>query len=221
MKDWVLTPDRFLSKEEIAKLLRRAEELRSLGVAKNRKGPVRDWLIIRLALFSGLREAEMCNLQVTDCCIGYGRSELVVRRGKGGKTRVVKIGPELKRDLRWFIRWKSHQNELHPGSYLLRSQKSEKLSTSGIYRRWKKHCPGDHRLHDARHSHATTLLEATKDLRLVQKQLGHSRPSITAIYADVVDERMQEGVAAMERLFKNAGKRPKSGISSQEACVSA
>ena len=32
---------------------------------------------------------------------------LQVPSGKGGKARVVKIGPELKRDLRWFLRWKA------------------------------------------------------------------------------------------------------------------
>ena len=219
MKEWVLTPERFLSDEELAKLLRRAEELRALGVAKNRKGPVRDWLIIRLALFSGLREAEMCSLSLADCYIGYGRSDLVVRCGKGGKTRVVRIGPDLKRDLRWFIRWQAQQGEMHPGDYLLRSQKSDRLSTSGIYRRWKKYCP-NHRLHDARHSHATALYSATKDLRLVQKQLGHSRPSITAIYADVADVQAREGVKAMEKVFKNAGKGLKVGVSSPQPCVS-
>ena len=74
MKEWVLTPDRFLSKEEIGKLLKRAEELRSLGVAKSRKQPVRDWLIIRLALLSGLRASEVAALRVTDCFIVVVRS---------------------------------------------------------------------------------------------------------------------------------------------------
>ena len=37
----------------------------------------------------------------TRCRRLYSRSEIVVRRGKGNKTRVVKIGKELKRDLRW------------------------------------------------------------------------------------------------------------------------
>ena len=62
MKEWILTPDRFLSKEELGKLLKRADELRSLGVAKSRKQPVRDWLVIRLALLSGLRASELCGL---------------------------------------------------------------------------------------------------------------------------------------------------------------
>jgi integrase len=61
-------------------------------------------------------------------------------------------------------------------------------------------------LHDARHTAATLLYEASQDLRLVQKQLGHSRPSITAVYADVCDEKAREGVAAMEQLAKRAMK---------------
>jgi integrase len=208
MKEWILTPDRFLSKEELGKLLRRADELRELGVSKNRQQPVRDWLIVRLALLSGLRASEVAALRVTDCFIGYSRSELVVRCGKGGKTRVVRIGKDLKRDLRWFLKWKAEHGELHPDAHLLRSQRSERLTRGAIWRRWKHHCPL-HRLHDARHSHATLLLEASKDLRLVQKQLGHSRPTTTAVYAGIADERMVEAVNSMEHLARTTMKGTK------------
>lgn len=168
-------------------------------------------MILQLALFSGLRAAELCALQVTDCHIGYARSELLVRRGKGGKQRVVKIGPELKRDLRWYLHWKAQAGELHAEAYLLRTKRSEKLTRSALWRRWNRYCPA-HRLHDARHTAATLLYEASQDLRLVQKQLGHSRPSITAVYADVCDQKAREGVAAMEQLAKRAmkGGRPRS-----------
>ena len=216
MKEWILTPDRFLSKGELGKLLKRADELRSLGVSKSRKQPVRDWLVIRLALLSGLRASEVSSLQVTDCFIGYSRSELVVRNGKGGKPRVVKIGKELKRDLRWYLRWKAEQDELSPDAYLFLSQRSEKLTRGAVWRRWKRHCPL-HRLHDARHTNATLLLEASKDLRLVQKQLGHSRPTTTAVYAGVVDERMTEAVNSMEQLTRSALKSKKlMGVPSAE-----
>ena len=107
MNEWILTPDRFLSKAELGKLLRRADELRTMGVAKNRRQAVRDWLIIRLALFSGLRASEICAIKVTDCHIGYAHSDLVVTKGKGSKARLVKLGPEMKKDLRWYLRWKA------------------------------------------------------------------------------------------------------------------
>jgi integrase/recombinase XerD len=220
MKEWVLTPDRFLSKEELGKLLKRAEELRVAGTAKNRRQLVRDWLIIRLALFSACRASEICDLRIVDCHIGYARSELVVRRGKGNKTRVVKIGPELKKDLRWYLRWKGQVGELHPDAHLLRTKRSERLNRSALWRRWNRYCP-QHRLHDARHTAATLLYEATQDLRLVQKQLGHSRPSITAVYADVCDEKAREGVAAMEQLARRTVKANGTHTSTEPAFSSA
>jgi len=39
-----------------------------------------------------------------------------------------------------------------------------------------------------RHTTGLTVYRATKDLRLVQRLLGHSKVSTTAIYADVLDE---------------------------------
>jgi site-specific recombinase XerC len=41
-------------------------------------------------------------------------------------------------------------------------------------------------IHSARHTYATFLLHATNNLRYVQKQLGHSKISMTALYADVL-----------------------------------
>lgn len=55
----------------------------------------------------------------------------------------------------------------------------------------------------------------------MQKQLGHSRPSITAIYADVCDEQAREGIKAMEQLAKNAGKGMKSCVFVGNPCISA
>jgi site-specific recombinase XerD len=211
MNEWTLTPDRYLAKEEVGKLLRRAEELRALGVARHRRQPVRDWIVIRLALLTGLRANEISNLKVTDLFIGYSRSEIAVRHGKGNKQRIVKIGKDLKSDLRWYLKWKSESGELHPDAYLLRSQRSERLTRGAVWRRWKRQCPL-HRLHDARHTNATLLLEASKDLRLVQKQLGHSRPTTTAVYAGVVDERMVEAVNSMEQLARASMKTKKSGV---------
>lgn len=201
MKDWVLTPDKFLTKDELVGLLRTAEESRLRGVSRHQRQPVKDWMLVRLALLSGLRASEMSDLKVVDCFVSYGRSEIVVRRGKNGKSRVVKISPDLKRDIRWFLRWKGEQGELHPEAYLIKGHRKERVSRVGLYKRWKKLCPA-HRLHDSRHTNATMLYEATTDLRFVQRQLGHSSPSITAIYADVCDTKARNGLVAMDRLMR-------------------
>lgn len=201
MKEWVLTPDRFLSKDEVVALLRMAEERRALGVSGKQRQPVKDWMIIRVALLAGLRASELADLKVVDCFVGYGRSDIVVRCGKNGKSRVVKISPDLKRDIRWFLRWKAEQGELHPDAYLIKGHRRENVTRVALWKRWKKLCP-QHRLHDARHTNATMLYEATTDLRLVQRQLGHSSPSITAVYADITDAKAREGLAAMDKLMR-------------------
>lgn len=50
--------------------------------------------------------------------------------------------------------------------------------------------------HVLRHTFATDLLRETKNIRLVQKALGHSDVSTTMIYTHVFDEELE---AALQR----------------------
>ena len=55
-------------------------------------------------------------------------------------------------------------------------------------------------IHALRHTYGTHLYKASGgNLRLVQKQLGHSRVTTTQVYADVLAE---DAVAAVERLYR-------------------
>ncbi|MBM4356090.1 MAG: integrase, partial [Deltaproteobacteria bacterium] len=44
---------------------------------------------------------------------------------------------------------------------------------------------------------AAALYRATRDLRLVQKQLGHQSVTTTTVYADVLDEDLAAGMDKM------------------------
>jgi integrase/recombinase XerD len=48
--------------------------------------------------------------------------------------------------------------------------------------------------HTLRHTFATDLLRATKNLRLVQKALGHERIGTTQIYLHIVDEELEDAM---------------------------
>ncbi len=199
--EWELTPEKYLNAEELSRLLRKAEELYVLGISKRRKSYVRDWMLIHTAIFTGLRRAEICNLRVADLRIANGQSHLIARMRKGGKTnQVVHFGHQYKGTLKKYLHWKVANGELTPDSYLLRTARTEKFSVSGLWLRWKLHCPK--KLHSARHTFATMTYQATKDLRLLQKQLSHSRITTTQIYADVTPEQICSGMDAMERLTR-------------------
>lgn len=52
------------------------------------------------------------------------------------------------------------------------------------------------RFHDTRHTHATLMLNAEVDLRVVQKRLGHQKPSTTLdIYGDHIERQLQREAA--------------------------
>jgi integrase/recombinase XerD len=50
--------------------------------------------------------------------------------------------------------------------------------------------------HMCRHTYATELYRASKDIRLVQKALGHASLSTTMIYTHIVDDDMEEAMRA-------------------------
>ncbi len=53
--------------------------------------------------------------------------------------------------------------------------------------------------HTLRHTYATDLLRETKNIRLVQKALGHSDLSTTMIYTHIVDDEYEDALKNFRR----------------------
>jgi site-specific recombinase XerD len=70
-------------------------------------------------------------------------------------------------------------------------------------RRWEWLCKAasvrDARLHDARHTAATLLLEQGVDISVVQEILGHSTLAVTKGYAHVTSRLAREAAERMSR----------------------
>ena len=122
---------------------------------------------------------------------------MIVRKGKGSKKRVVKFSKNLKKHLREYIKTYS------PGEYLFQSSRGGKFRISGIQKIFKKKAkkaglPSRYSIHSLRHTYATRLYKASNyNLRLVQKQLGHTSIQTTTIYSDVIDQDISD---ALEKL---------------------
>lgn len=78
------------------------------------------------------------------------------------------------------------------------------MTPSGIqqvFKKWaiKAGLPSRYSVHSLRHTHATRLYKASGyNLRLVQKQLGHSSVATTQVYADVIDEDAVQALANLD-----------------------
>ncbi len=84
-------------------------------------------------------------------------------------------------------------------AYLLMSSHGKPYSTRTLQYAFKVSLkeaglPQYYSIHACRHSYGTYLYQKTKNLRLVQKQLGHSSITTTTVYADVPLEETLEGV---------------------------
>ena len=205
--NWVLEPSKFLTKEEAKKVLETARNRAEVVFAKRRKIPIRDYLIIDLALSTGLRVMEIAQLDCGDFFIRDGISSLLVRNGKCGKRRLVRFGESLKDHLNEYILWKQNVGESTGPSdpLFLSSNTGCHLTTRAIQKAFKRTAvkaglSSHYSIHCLRHTYACQLYKASGyNLRLVQKQLGHSSIRTTEVYADVMEPDIQD---ALRRLYR-------------------
>jgi integrase/recombinase XerD len=193
---WVLTPDRFLRPEQVQQLRKRLEAERVSGD----RYAVRNAAIIEVLLGTGLRVSELCSLVIGDLFLDSGASNVLVRHGKGDKARLVAISDRLAAYLGDFLTWKRNQGEhLEGTSPLFLSERWGRMSRSAVHRVWKAALadaglPTRWGVHACRHSFAVEVYRKTKDLRLTQRLLGHSSPTITTVYANLLDDDIRRGV---------------------------
>ncbi|MGD0784326.1 MAG: tyrosine-type recombinase/integrase [Sedimentisphaerales bacterium] len=204
--NWVLDQKKFLSKEEVTRLLRTAEQKAREASTRNHKVAVRDYFIIHLALSTGLRVMEIAQLNCGDIFLGGDASSLLVRKGKGGKKRLVYFNGSFKHHYNEYTLWKQSVGEpVGPEDPLILSSNTKSyMTTRAIEKAFKRTAikaglPSYYSIHCLRHTYACHLYKASGyNLRLVQKQLGHSSSKITEVYADVMNPDLSR---SLEKLF--------------------
>jgi len=195
MPQWIITPDKYLTTEEVKQLRKTCREAALLAKAKGIQAPVRDALIIEVSLNTGLRVSELSNLKVEHLYLKKGQNSLLVKNGKGGKDRLVTFSNNLKKTILEYLNYRESNSP-----YLLPSQRGDQITRFGIQTVFKKLArkaglSARYSIHSLRHTYATRLYKAGGyNLRLVQKQLGHASISTTTVYSDVMSEDTEAAV---------------------------
>jgi len=199
MSQWIVTPDKFLTDEESKKLRRMCEEAAIIAKSKGNQMAVRNRLIIEMALGTGLRVSELANLKIDDIHIRKGQNSLIVNNGKGDKHRVVGFNNKLKTLIQEYLDYRKSMS-----SYLFASERGEKMTRFGVGRVFKTMAAkagldSKHSIHTLRHTYATNLYKASGyNLRMVQKQLGHSSITTTTVYSDVLNKDLEDALENLE-----------------------
>lgn len=145
---------------------------------------VRDLAMFELFYSSGLRLSEMTSLNVMD--LDLSDQSLIIRMGKGGKSRIVPIGSKAVNALQQWLQLRGNMVKANEVAVFI-STRGSRLGQRSVEARltlWcKKKGIVEHvHPHMLRHSFASHLLESSQDLRAVQDLLGHSNISTTQIY---------------------------------------
>ena len=184
-------PPDTLSRDECSSLLHEAQLL-----------SVRDHMLIFLALSTGLRNSELCNLTV-ECIRSYEIIPTVMSLpgtiAKGGTGREIPLNADTRDYLRKFLDFKKTIDEDCGLSAPLFVSKftHKKLSPRDFQRILSTHSKRalgrSIHPHILRHTFATRLLSVS-NLRVVQRCLGHKNIQTTQIYTHPSSDECRQAV---------------------------
>jgi integrase/recombinase XerD len=177
-----------LTPEEITQLLALRDATDPFGL--------RDRTMLELLYATGIRRTELSQLDIGD----YDPSThtLTIRRGKGGKFRMLPVGDRAAAWLGVFLRESRPLFDHIPNETALFLSGYGSRITPAYLGNWIKkllarcdiHKPGS--CHLFRHTCATDMHRGGADIRYVQELLGHARLETTQIYTHVNIEALRE-----------------------------
>ncbi|MCK5708012.1 MAG: tyrosine-type recombinase/integrase [Candidatus Aureabacteria bacterium] len=196
---WALDKGKFLKPEEVIRLKEFCKK--EMKIKKKLKIAIKNWFLIELFLNTGLRVQEATDLNCGDIYIQDNQSSILIRHGKGDKKRLIRINNKFRQDCEFYLRWKEKHNEnTDNNAPLFANSKGEHFSKRNLQYMFKNitkkaGLPSHYSIHSLRHTYGSFLLRSSiGNLRLVQKQLGHSKVTTTEVYADVMDEELDKAI---------------------------
>lgn len=147
---------------------------------------------------TGLRISEAVGLKLGDVDLKHGR--LLVRHGKGNKSRVVPICKRLRSLLLDYL--VAHRPAVSGDNFFATSSGKFGVDYAGhlvAEEARRLGLRGRVTPHVLRHSFATCLLANGTDLYRISVLLGHSSTRTTAIYAHIADRELEQAVTVFNQ----------------------
>jgi integrase/recombinase XerD len=176
-----LLPQALITAKEAIKLCESIDTSTPLGL--------RNRAIVEVLYTTGIRNAELRELRLSD--FDSSAATLSIRAGKGGKDRVVPLGPLASAVLSDYIAGGRPKLPVKPGvTHVFVSEHGWPLWAASVVRivdQAARHAgiKKPVRPHRLRHACATHMLAGGADVRHIQRLLGHSTLATTEIYTRV------------------------------------
>jgi len=180
---------------------READRLISAPTAGNKALAARNRAIVATLLLTGMRRAEAAALRWSD--IDFENGVITVRRGKGGKARVVAVYGEAA--LTALADWQMYQPTGYQTVFVAVKKNGEcgpdrPLTTTAIYEAVTAAAAAvgiQAKPHDLRRTLITEMLATGGSLQDAQAQAGHASGSTTMRYAYAIDARKRRSAGRL------------------------
>ena len=146
-------------------------------------GDRRLYAIVTILSYAGLRISEALNIKLED--LSLDAKELIIRKGKGKKQRVVYLNSKIVNAIKEYLKVRNSQSE-----YLFSSRESDRVDRSVINKQFKKYS-NKITPHQLRHFFCTNALESGFAVHEVANLAGHSSIQTTLIYTNPSREKMR------------------------------
>jgi integrase/recombinase XerC len=198
--------------KKLPKLMDADQAIQLVSIEGSDWHSLRDRALLELLYSSGLRLAEIANIDISDIHLG----EATVRvTGKGAKTRLVPVGSCALAAIERWLKVRS-ERALENENALFVSQRGKRISHRAIQQRVKliaqrQGISQPIHPHMLRHSFASHMLESSGDLRGVQELLGHANLSTTQVYTHLDFQHLAKTYdSAHPRAHSRGKKKPES-----------
>jgi integrase/recombinase XerD len=160
---------------------------------------LRNRAMLEILYASGLRVSELTQLSLRQVYWEMGFLKII---GKGNKERLVPVGEEALKHLRFYLEGvRRHHDKVKPEArhLVFLNRRGNGLSRVMVFNIVKK-CAREAGIeknvspHTFRHSFATHLIEGGADLRAVQDMLGHASILTTEIYTHLDSDFLRETI---------------------------
>lgn len=154
------------------------EEFRQIVLQSEGCAAKRNYAIVTILAYAGLRITECLNLRKSDICLES--SELKVTNGKGEKARIVIINSKIVSAVREYQKTDYVESE-----WLFHNSRGERLNQTTINRVFKLCCPKGYNItpHTLRHFYAINAVSSgIFTIPEIANQMGHSSIKTTMKY---------------------------------------
>jgi integrase/recombinase XerC len=194
--------------KKLPKLMDADQAIQLVNIIGDDWHSLRDRALLELFYSSGLRLAEVANVDISD--IHSGEATVKVT-GKGNKTRLVPVGSCALAAIERWLKVRS-ERAFENEEALFVSQRGKRISHRAIQQRVKliaqrQGISQPIHPHMLRHSFASHMLESSGDLRGVQELLGHANLSTTQVYTHLDFQHLAKTYDSAHPRAQSRGKK--------------